>query len=469
MTRQTVILQSAVLIALVCLGSEAAAQCSNTGRQVQVKAGGTGQLFTTCTSVTFSVAGQSASTPATCETGSAYYWGTVYTCQGVVNCSNCKNQGYQVVIDRFTGGSCPDASELIQFMGGSWDDWSSVPEALMKALSCTKPKNDPTFDWSASVNDCPDCEDGTEAEQTSGEAYEGGDGSLYVYWDESLGEYPFTGGDSRNLFLSVPETAETTDLDSVGGFFQQATEDHGRLAGASVGASVTVQHFDELGAVASKQTYSLQGELTSSGRFDLMVSWAVDKDDGTGPVSFTRREAFDGRVLSSIDAQAETGNAFDRTAASMAGLLEPVRPVFDWIHDPFSFPMYPGIELELVVGGQGELIHRRLHSGVAGVFVGSEYEFVEVAGTARPIRTTTFLPDGTLFEERRFEDYRKVRGDSNCVRPSTIRHTLYSGGVGSQKRSEALLSIQSSRELSVAESEAVPAPASDGQPWLIWL
>jgi hypothetical protein len=457
-----------IIMLLACFAPRVGAQCNNTGRQVQVKAGGTGQLFSTCTSVTFSVAGQSMSTPSQCESGNAYYHGTVYACQGQVNCANCKNEGYPVTVDRFTGGGCPDTSELMQFIGGSWSDWSTVPEALKKALSCTKPTNNPTFDWSASVSDCPDCGHGEDPENVSGEAYVGGDGSLYIYWDDLLGEYPTAAGDPRNLFLSLPELAEVADPVQVGGYFQRAAEDSGLLTGASIGASVSIRHFDDAGLVASRVDYDLQGKFTDNGRFDVIVSWVVDKEDGVGPISFSRRETFDGRVLSSVDAQAEVGNAFERTAANMIGLLEPVRPAFEWVHDPYSLPMHQGIELSFVVGDRGELIQRRSHEGTAGEYIGSEYEYAELDGAVRPIRTSTYLPDGSLFEERRFEDFRKIRGTSNCVRPSVITHVYYTGGFESQKRSEVILRVRSSRELSAGESEAVPAQYSDRQPWLIW-
>lgn len=457
------------IVVVSCLSQSSAAQCNNTGRQLQVKAGGTGQLFTTCTSVTFSVAGQSVSTPAQCETGSAYYHGTVYACQGEVQCSNCKNKGYKVTIDRFTGGGCPDTTDLMQFLGGSWDDWGSVPEALQKAMSCTKPKNDPTFDWSASVNDCPGCGESGPTEFVSGETYEGGDGSLYVYWDSPLAEFPFAPGNTSNLFLSAFDLAEATDPSVVGGYFQQVAEDHGRMVGASVDASVTIRSFDGFGSMSSKLVYGLQGGVTENGRFDLIVSWAVDRQDGEGPVMTTRRATFDGRLLTSVDARAETGNAYERTAASMIGLLEPIRPVFEWLYDPFGLPMFPGIQLDLVTGEHGELVHQRLNSVAGGQFVGSEYEFVEANGGVRPIRTTVFLPDGRKLEERRFEDYRRIRGASNSVRPALITHTFFTGGAGSQERTEVVLRVRSSHELAPEACQSVPAPASERQPWLIWL
>jgi len=452
-----------------CPPAQSGGTCSNESRTLQQAAGIINEAKAGCTQLSFTIVGQSMETPAECTIGYAQYHESVYSCGPSAQCVDCDPKGHQADIDSFSGGGCPDLSELLQFIGGSWDDYKDVPEAVIKALSCTPPKKSSTYDDSASVQRCPDCGNEEEAtELESGVVYQGAGDSHYLFWTLSLDG--LVGEDSFNPMVSVFDLAQTASPADIGGTFGEVLEAHGTLSGTNLSASVEIAHFENGGGVESAYEERLSGRILATGQFDLRITTSASK--GGRQTVLDKQVTFNGMALTALGSAWEAGNVYTPDSEAwdlvFSGQTAAIQAVYDWMCSPYSIPKFQDMDLVELETTSGDVVVQRRVPGPDGPWKSSEYLFERRQDVVLPARSTTFDPLGRVREECLFRNYRQVGEGSGALRPFTVIREMYLDGSPDGRRIRVTVNVHSAEGLDEEQAQTVPTLPQAGQAWRVW-
>jgi hypothetical protein len=432
--------------------------CNHTGRVVAVEAGDRNFTTVHCGAFSISVAGVTIPGPAQCIRGGANYAGTVYTCQGHVQDSNCTQRGFKVVITTYTDGACPNLVGLIP--GANFAEWKKVPAAVRRALECVPPKKARTFDWSASVTDCPR---GSRPSRV-GQVHQGANGSSYAIAEGAA----YTSYGTANPFLTGYDLAQGNHPSVVQGTLGTLIVPlHPRIAGAFVTATLEVTHEEVDPADHAARTVSILGSMLANGRFDLAMTSAVDAEGK--PVALRQQLSFDGNALSAVWDGAENGNRWDASAAHQAHVIREITdaaPLFGWVRDPFEIPWFEGVTYEEQTVGTRIYVRRRLDETI-GNGIDMEYELDTSGEVTHPVTTRIFDAEGEVVEETTYEDYRTLA--PGVWRPFLVTRTRYLQPGAQKPRIVVRLKIAEAAILKASDLETVPAPSPDDQVWFHWL
>jgi hypothetical protein len=442
--------------------------CNNTTRESDIVAGDHNMSETTCQQLTFSVAGQSYSTPAKCLRGGAHYSETVYKCNGPLLNWNCNPKGHQVPVTTYTDGACPQMPQLNVL---SWDSWKKVPEELAKAMTCTPPKKHEDKDWSATLKACGTSTEPDPTALVSGQTYVGSDNQTFLAWMGAWTDQqaqPWAGPD----FLTAYDLAQSSSPSVLSGVMHQVAVDHATPPGAQVSATIKIEHFDAEGSSPSNVfTSQVKGSITADGHFDLTRSIATT-DEAGNPDVLVHHTTRDGMALRDLFQGGDAGCAFSGTYPhkdrALATNCADVRPIFWWLYDPFELPLFDGVQFVESSGTQaGEILARRMVGEGASSYIGTEYA-VDTSGTVtHPLRHTVYDSSGHVREETLFENDYAIGG--SVWRPATSRTTTYLDGTTAGPRIIVTVTITRASLLTAAQASAVPAAFPDTQMWEVWL
>lgn len=435
--------------------------CNDTTRQPSILAGHYNQISTNCPQLTFTVAGQSLSTPASCPTGYTVYDQTVYRCEGTANDIDCDPQKVQVTVSVFTGGGCPNIAGLA---AGAYTSWADVPMALQIALNCVPPKapKNPTFDYSAQ---CRKCTTGTPVPvEGIGEAHSGADGLPYTLW---LGDpTALVAPEVINPFVTAFDAAQDGTVDGLPAALRLARSAYSPLVGADVSAELFVEHIDAQGISEGRRVSRVSGRVLSDGRFDLTITESFNSDGEFVPVD--TRLAYDGKMLYSLVQGAECGNVYARSYthwdATFARIGRDVRPLYDWVRDPLRVPMFSGAVYTLAIDSSGNSVQQRIIT-LGNHSIVSDDHLLEFDGTRSvPLANRVYDGFGGSCAERFFSDHRVVA--DGVWRPWSVMDVVHTSLNPLGARVVTTLRVSRATPIAV-DNLQLPTFVAD-QLWQVW-
>jgi hypothetical protein len=462
----TTLVRGLAIPATACLfASVVTAQCNNQDRQPQIEAGTSNLTYKPCPEITITVKLISYSTPGQCVDTKAIYRDTVYSC-GVESPGNdCNPQGHKSEKALYTGGSCPSLSNIVDT---EFDDWEDVPKAVLDALECKDPSIEvKSFDWSSQTTRC----DGTAVLRSVGEIFTAPNGLDYVIWRGDTADWT---PDVLDRPFLTPYDRANRDLPSAGVFGPLAAviDDHPRLSGASVVANSEILSYDQSGNLIHKVAASIQGNLVSSGSFDVLETM-VGKLEGE-PETIVSRISYDGRALKVSNNGGGAGRVRGAGSENFEGEFRLETALFSelfwWIEGPFRIPRFAGIEYVLETNSEGtrDFVHRMAALGDGSSFLARTYELRILGdGARRPHSVTTYDALGQVIEEVVYGRYMEVT--PGVLRPRTITRTKHYSGSGQEKTRVYKTDIRTAYPLSQESAAQVPEPMPSEMEWIVWL
>ncbi len=447
-----------VALAVPSLASpQGGANCNNTTRQSDITAGAHNSLSANCATISFTVGGTTVTTPSSCIVAYAYYFGTVYKCAGTLTNTNCEPHGYHIPVFNYAGGSCPNVTGLV---GGSFNSWADVPLALQKAMNCVPPKATITLEWSASTSACPTGTGLPPSELGTVMTTEGGEHFLLLQGDPSaqLTHVP------RNAFASAFDLAQTGSVQPLPVSMQHVNALYAPISGASVTADVTIQRFAADGTSDDVRTVHLVGVVMRDGRFDITQSESVDVESVRTVLE--ARIVFDGASLFALPTGTEAASIYPANYAlvdrTFALLTAAIRPVYDWVSDPLTIPLFAQASYQTAVVSPNVNAYRRIVGTGTATTCSEEHVLDESGSQPAPVVTRAYDP---LNQVRYDVGYSNPRTLSTGVwRPWLTTQTAYLDATPTGSRVKVTLQISRA----AVQTDFTPAPFSDQQVWQIW-
>ncbi|MBI5431744.1 MAG: hypothetical protein HZA52_02820 [Planctomycetes bacterium] len=434
--------------------------CNNTSRTPTVLAGHYNPLTQNCPQLTFSVAGQTLSTPASCLIGYTVYDDTIYKCEGTASGSHCKEQGFLVKVEVYSGGGCPN---IVGLATGAYTSWADVPAALQKALNCTPPKTPktPKNDWSAQ---CTSCKQGTSENSGVGEVQLGAGGVPHLLIEGS----PFgaVAGAPTNLFETPFDAAEDGNISGLPTVLRVAASNFSPLSGVEILAEIAIEHVGTMGESDGPSRSVVRGRVMRGGQFDVTVTETGSVEGIEVPVS--QRIVFDGRALCSLVERSECGNVYSRDSTnwsqSVARLTYKVRPIFDWVADPLALSLIPGSTRVSNIDEHGLSIEQRMVHVGQSLLVSEAHGLSFDGEFATPRWNRVYDGVGGICSERTFDDHRVLA--NGVWRSWVVNDTVHTDPAPSG--AHVVTTVRVIRATPLAADAFSPPQFDEHQVWRVW-